>query len=36
MRTWPRKPIVIVVNFPAGDLTDGIARAFGQARPGSG
>jgi tripartite-type tricarboxylate transporter receptor subunit TctC len=29
--TWPNKPIVIVVNFPAGGLTDGIARAFGQA-----
>ncbi len=28
---WPNKPIVIVVNFPAGGLTDGIARAFGQA-----
>jgi tripartite-type tricarboxylate transporter receptor subunit TctC len=27
---WPAKPIVIVVNFPAGGLTDGIARAFGQ------
>jgi tripartite-type tricarboxylate transporter receptor subunit TctC len=29
--TWPAKPITIVVNFPAGGLTDGIARAFGQA-----
>ena len=29
--TWPNKPITIVVNFPAGGLTDGIARAFGQA-----
>jgi tripartite-type tricarboxylate transporter receptor subunit TctC len=28
---WPSKPITIVVNFPAGGLTDGIARAFGQA-----
>ena len=28
--TWPGKPITIVVNFPAGGLTDGIARAFGQ------
>jgi tripartite-type tricarboxylate transporter receptor subunit TctC len=28
---WPAKPITIVVNFPAGGLTDGIARAFGQA-----
>jgi len=28
--TWPNKPITIVVNFPAGGLTDGIARAFGQ------
>ena len=28
--TWPTKPITIVVNFPAGGLTDGIARAFGQ------
>lgn len=28
--TWPAKPITIVVNFPAGGLTDGIARAFGQ------
>lgn len=27
---WPSKPITIVVNFPAGGLTDGIARAFGQ------
>ncbi|MBX9946961.1 MAG: tripartite tricarboxylate transporter substrate binding protein [Reyranella sp.] len=27
---WPAKPITIVVNFPAGGLTDGIARAFGQ------
>jgi tripartite-type tricarboxylate transporter receptor subunit TctC len=27
---WPAKPIVIVVNFPPGGLTDGIARAFGQ------
>jgi len=27
---WPTKPITIVVNFPAGGLTDGIARAFGQ------
>jgi tripartite-type tricarboxylate transporter receptor subunit TctC len=27
---WPGKPITIVVNFPAGGLTDGIARAFGQ------
>lgn len=26
---WPAKPITIVVNFPAGGLTDGIARAFG-------
>jgi tripartite-type tricarboxylate transporter receptor subunit TctC len=29
--TWPAKPILIVVNFPAGGLTDGVARAFGQA-----
>lgn len=28
---WPAKPITIVVNFPAGGLTDGIARGFGQA-----
>jgi tripartite-type tricarboxylate transporter receptor subunit TctC len=28
--TWPGKPITIVVNFPAGGLTDGIARAFAQ------
>ncbi|SKA15918.1 Tripartite-type tricarboxylate transporter, receptor component TctC [Enhydrobacter aerosaccus] len=28
---WPAKPVTIVVNFPAGGLTDGIARAFGQA-----
>src|SRR5215471_16194016 len=28
--TWPNKPITIVVNFPAGGLTDGIARAFGE------
>jgi tripartite-type tricarboxylate transporter receptor subunit TctC len=28
--TWPSKPITLVVNFPAGGLTDGIARAFGQ------
>lgn len=28
--TWPNKPITIVVNFPAGGLTDGIARAFAQ------
>ena len=28
--TWPSKPITIVVNFPAGGLTDGIARAFAQ------
>jgi len=28
--SWPSKPITIVVNFPAGGLTDGIARAFGQ------
>ena len=27
---WPGKAITIVVNFPAGGLTDGIARAFGQ------
>src|SRR4029453_17369273 len=27
---WPNKPITIVVNFPAGGLTDGIARSFGQ------
>ncbi len=27
---WPSKPITIVVNFPAGGLTDGIARAFAQ------
>ena len=27
---WPNKPITIIVNFPAGGLTDGIARAFGQ------
>jgi len=27
---WPAKAITIVVNFPAGGLTDGIARAFGQ------
>ena len=27
---WPNKPITILVNFPAGGLTDGIARAFGQ------
>ena len=30
-QAWPAaKPITIVVNFPAGGLTDGIARAFGQ------
>src|SRR5262245_48220568 len=28
--TWPSKPITILVNFPPGGLTDGIARAFGQ------
>jgi tripartite-type tricarboxylate transporter receptor subunit TctC len=28
--SWPAKPITIVVNFPPGGLTDGIARAFGQ------
>jgi len=28
--SWPGKPITLVVNFPAGGLTDGIARAFGQ------
>jgi tripartite-type tricarboxylate transporter receptor subunit TctC len=28
--SWPTKPITIVVNFPAGGLTDGIARAFAQ------
>ena len=28
--TWPNKTITIVVNFPAGGLTDGIARAFAQ------
>ena len=28
--TWPAKSITIVVNFPAGGLTDGIARAFAQ------
>jgi tripartite-type tricarboxylate transporter receptor subunit TctC len=27
---WPAKPITIVVNFPAGGLTDGLARAFAQ------
>ena len=27
---WPSKPITVVVNFPPGGLTDGIARAFGQ------
>ncbi|MBM3649962.1 MAG: tripartite tricarboxylate transporter substrate binding protein [Alphaproteobacteria bacterium] len=27
---WPTKPITIVVNFPPGGLTDGIARAFAQ------
>jgi tripartite-type tricarboxylate transporter receptor subunit TctC len=27
---WPAKPITILVNFPAGGLTDGIARAFSQ------
>ncbi|MFO1085565.1 MAG: tripartite tricarboxylate transporter substrate binding protein [Reyranellaceae bacterium] len=27
---WPARPITIVVNFPPGGLTDGIARAFGQ------
>jgi len=27
---WPTKTITIVVNFPAGGLTDGIARAFAQ------
>ncbi|MBL0901424.1 MAG: tripartite tricarboxylate transporter substrate binding protein [Reyranella sp.] len=27
---WPNKTITIVVNFPAGGLTDGIARAFAQ------
>ena len=28
--TWPSKQITMVVNFPAGGLTDGIARAFSQ------
>lgn len=28
--TWPNKTITIVVNFPAGGLTDGIARTFAQ------
>jgi tripartite-type tricarboxylate transporter receptor subunit TctC len=27
---WPTKPITIIVNFPPGGLTDGIARAFAQ------
>lgn len=27
---WPARPITIVVNFPPGGLTDGIARAFAQ------
>jgi tripartite-type tricarboxylate transporter receptor subunit TctC len=27
---WPTRPVIIVVNFPAGGLTDGVARAFGQ------
>lgn len=27
---WPTRPITIVVNFPPGGLTDGIARAFSQ------
>src|SRR5438045_1644839 len=27
---WPTKPITIVVNFPPGGLTDGIARAYAQ------
>jgi tripartite-type tricarboxylate transporter receptor subunit TctC len=27
---WPSRPITIIVNFPPGGLTDGIARAFAQ------
>ncbi len=27
---WPAKPITIVVSFPAGGLTDALARTFGQ------
>jgi len=27
---WPSKPITLIVNFPPGGLTDGIARAFAQ------
>ncbi|MFN0185829.1 MAG: Bug family tripartite tricarboxylate transporter substrate binding protein, partial [Aquabacterium sp.] len=28
--TWPNKPIRIVVGYPAGGLTDGLARAYGE------
>jgi tripartite-type tricarboxylate transporter receptor subunit TctC len=28
--SWPRKPIRIVVGFPAGGLTDSLARAYGE------